>query len=543
MLLHSSFTESSSFGSSAGSTTISAQPVTTADVNRLAVSFVFDTYSNTLAAFSGSSGGTWVEPVLEYTTTTSSRGGVQLQTATMTSAGTISGGSYSISTSTSWGVRAFALIPSAALATGNVNFQVLAPGGSWTTYNTQALTSGTATSTSYSPNGVGTWYFRAVYAGDSNYVGSQSGDSDEPLVVGVGTAIVDAATFTPDSPIVLGTVETVSVGVSGPTGFTAPTGNVQFQVSINSGAFTNFGSVVPLSSGTASISYTPSAIGTYNFRAEYQGDSNYESGTTGGASGPLSVKYNPNVPAPSLSQNPVVVSHSVTVSSVVSGVSGVTPTGSVTFQVKIGAGSWTNIGSAVTLVSGGASTTYTPATVDTYQFQVIYSGDGNYLGATSSATSLTVSSGTFGNTQQSGSGFNSIKNTITGGQFTCAYSGTAQSITAYIQVSSSTHLIKAALYTTDGTLVGTTVENSVTTSNDGWVTFAFSGTHPALTAGTSYIIVVWANGASGNANLYYSSTTGGIPKYDSVTYGNWPGSATFTTSNVLYSIYCTYTIP
>ena len=91
--------------------------------------------------------------------------------------------------------------------------------------------------------------------------------------------------------------------------------------------------------------------------------------------------------------------------------------------------------------------------------------------------------------------------------------------------------------------VGTTVENSVTTSNDGWVTFAFSGTHPALTAGTSYIIVVWANGASGNANLYYSSTTGGIPKYDSVTYGNWPGSATFTTSNVLYSIYCTYTIP
>ena len=101
------------------------------------------------------------------------------------------------------------------------------------------------------------------------------------LVVGMGTAVVDVTSFIPASPIALGTGVTVSVGVSGPNGFPAPTGNVQFQVSINSGPYINTGSVVALSGGVASISYTPSPIGTYNFRAIYQGDSNYISGTTG----------------------------------------------------------------------------------------------------------------------------------------------------------------------------------------------------------------------------------------------------------------------
>ena len=112
--------------------------------------------------------------------------------------------------------------------TGNVNFQVLAPGGSWTTYDTQTLASGTATSASYKPTDVGTWYFRAIYAGDSNYMGSQSGDGDESLAISATTATVSAASFTPSSPIGLGTSETVSVTVAGPIGVTAPTGNVQF---------------------------------------------------------------------------------------------------------------------------------------------------------------------------------------------------------------------------------------------------------------------------------------------------------------------------
>ena len=106
----SSFTESSSFGSG-NSNTISARTVTTTGTGRLAVSFVFVSDNNAVGPFTGMSGGTWTEPVNEYTTTEGSNGCIQLQTATMASAGTISGGSYTMSGSDAWGVRAFALIP------------------------------------------------------------------------------------------------------------------------------------------------------------------------------------------------------------------------------------------------------------------------------------------------------------------------------------------------------------------------------------------------------------------------------------------------
>ena len=99
----------------------------------------------------------------------------------------------------------------------------------------------------------------------------------------------------------------------------------------------------------------------------------------------------PTVNAPALvPSGSTTVNTLVAVSTTVSGGSG-TPTGTVQFQVKIGAGAWTDIGSAVALVSGGASTSYTPLTADSYQFQAIYGGDGTYNGATSGATPLTVS--------------------------------------------------------------------------------------------------------------------------------------------------------
>jgi hypothetical protein len=388
-----SFTEGTSFGFNAGSSTILAQSVTTIDVNRLAVSFVFDTYSNSLSSFSGSLGGTWTEPVLEYTTTTSSRGGVQLQTAVMPSAGTISGGSTNIVTSASWGVRAFALIPSPATASGNINFQVLPPSGSWTTYNTQALSFGAATSTSFKPTDAGTWYFRAVYAGDANYVGSQSVDDAEPLIVNSVGATIGTTTYVPASPSGLGTSETVSVTISGPSGVTAPSGNVQFQVSVNGGSYSDFGSPVTLSAGSATISYLPQTLGTYQFQPVYSGDSNYIS-ATGAASSILTVnRGNAVVGASSfVPAGPIALGGSVSVSASVSAPSGITsaPTGNVQFQVKIGAGSYANFGSPVALSGGLASISYTPGTVNTYSFQAVYQGDSNYNTGTIGAASGTL---------------------------------------------------------------------------------------------------------------------------------------------------------
>jgi len=106
----SSFTEGGSFGSGT-STAINARPVTTTNNARLSVSFVFVNYNNAVNSFTGGTGGDWIEAVNEFTTTQGNRGCIQLQTATMATAGTITGGSYTMSASYPWGVRAFALVP------------------------------------------------------------------------------------------------------------------------------------------------------------------------------------------------------------------------------------------------------------------------------------------------------------------------------------------------------------------------------------------------------------------------------------------------
>jgi hypothetical protein len=69
--------------------------------------------------------------------------------------------------------------------TGTVTFEVSTDGGSsWTAFGAvKTLSGGSAISDSYTPFSAGAYYFRAVYSGDSNYLSSQSGPTDEPLTV------------------------------------------------------------------------------------------------------------------------------------------------------------------------------------------------------------------------------------------------------------------------------------------------------------------------------------------------------------------------
>ena len=80
-----------------------------------------------------------------------------------------------------------------------------------------------------------------------------------------------------------------------------------------------------------------------------------------------------SIPAPTL--NPAgttTAGTSVSLSVTVPG-NNPAPTGTATFQTQIGGGSWTTIGSAVSLDNSGyASTSYMPMTAGSYQFQVIY---------------------------------------------------------------------------------------------------------------------------------------------------------------------------
>jgi hypothetical protein len=66
---------------------------------------------NPVDAFTGQTGGTWAETVAEYATQSGTDGCIQIQTATMTAAGTISGGTASITDVDAWGSVAFALLP------------------------------------------------------------------------------------------------------------------------------------------------------------------------------------------------------------------------------------------------------------------------------------------------------------------------------------------------------------------------------------------------------------------------------------------------
>lgn len=107
----SNFVEDGGFSSSGSGSSVSAPPVTTSGEGELVVSFVFVCDDNAVGSFTGETGGDWQEAVPEYTTTSGEDGCIQLQTAVMISAGTISGGTYTMSASDPWGVRAFAIKP------------------------------------------------------------------------------------------------------------------------------------------------------------------------------------------------------------------------------------------------------------------------------------------------------------------------------------------------------------------------------------------------------------------------------------------------
>jgi len=113
-----SFTEGGSFATGTDDT-IEIPSVTTTGIKRLAVAFSFVNDDDTVGDAAGEAGGDWAEAVAEFTTTAGDDGCIQLQTATMAAAGTISGGVIAVLNPDPWGCRAFALIPATPAGTEN----------------------------------------------------------------------------------------------------------------------------------------------------------------------------------------------------------------------------------------------------------------------------------------------------------------------------------------------------------------------------------------------------------------------------------------
>lgn len=93
------------FASASGTVAaVADQSVTTPRANCLALNFIKVDDNNTIGPFTGETGGDWTEPVAEASNNLGTGWMAQLQTAQMASAGTINGGSVTMSAADPWSV-------------------------------------------------------------------------------------------------------------------------------------------------------------------------------------------------------------------------------------------------------------------------------------------------------------------------------------------------------------------------------------------------------------------------------------------------------
>ena len=143
----------------------------------------------------------------------------------------------------------------------------------------------------------------------------------------------------------------------------------------------------------------PTATGTYCFLGVYSGDNNYLGGSDSSTIREcFTVTPTPSVVTTIADEcHRIVLGASNTDNATITGVNGVTPTGTVTFYVcgpfttvTTCTTAGTNIGTVTLTGSGNTATVtspaITPTATGTYCFLGVYSGDSNYLGASDGST-------------------------------------------------------------------------------------------------------------------------------------------------------------
>ena len=274
--------------------------------------------------------------------------------------------------------------------TGTVTFQYNFDDEGWTTYSIVLLDGSTVTSAFLMPAAEGSYFFQAIYGGDSNYQASTSAFESEPLNVRPSLVVkpseTTTATVLSEVNILLGQTVCDVATVTGPVGdLPAMTGSVDFQVSYNHGPFVSYDIQNLVGGSATSVDYQPAAVGHYEFQAVYSGDVNYQTSTSPENSEPLDVAKAPTTTITLLSSETITYGQTVfDYAAVVSdGVNMPEMTGSVDFQVSYNHGPFVSY-DIQNLVGGSAtSVDYQPAAVGHYEFQAVYSGDSNYETSTS----------------------------------------------------------------------------------------------------------------------------------------------------------------
>ena len=316
------------------------------------------------------------------------------------------------------GAKAYATATVNPAATGTVTFELYANAscaGSPTQTTMKTLSAGAAgPSTTTAALATGTYSYQATYGGSADDAGSTSqcaafsvGKSTPTLSNG---GVFDHHTESPWSDTeTTGAVAFDTATISGAAGFT-PTGTVTYQLYaggscalplLQSDTETLTGGNVPSSAATA-----PLAGGTYSYLASYSGDANY--GTAESTCQQFTVAAADPIVTNSVDDAATSMGWSGSETtgaqafdtSIVDGVDGFTPTGTVTYALYLGAGCTGSPlqTSTETLAGGVAPNSATSpdllAAGGTYSYQAAYSGDSNYTALSSECAEITVGKGT-----------------------------------------------------------------------------------------------------------------------------------------------------
>ena len=237
------------------------------------------------------------------------------------------------------------------------------------------------------------------------------------FVVGPRSVLADTETLTLEASPPSGTVgaDIPDLGATATlTGADSPSNAVSFTLYSDSNCQS---AATPTASGSGTLSangdgsysasysqdWTPTAVGTYYWQATYQdSDGPVVSDCTetsaqvmvGQASTSISTAvFDAGTSSPWAGGETTGASAYDT--SMVTGVAGVTPTGTVSYTFWADT-NCANTGSdaGTNLSLGSASSTQGPLAAGSYSFEAVYSGDSNYIGSTSSCESFTVGAGT-----------------------------------------------------------------------------------------------------------------------------------------------------
>ncbi len=235
------------------------------------------------------------------------------------------------------------------------------------------LSGGSATFTTMGLS-VATHAITARYSGDTTFSGSTS--SAQTVTVSTNTVAIGLTAL--PSVIVPGASATLTATLSGATSSTAPTGKITFY-----SGNTSLGAV-NVANNSATLMTTALPLGTDNITAVYSGDGLYGAVTSSAQTilvrAAAATTTTLASSAASVSSGSSVTFTATVASAVTSG----TPSGTVTFfdgTTSMGIG---------TVSNGTATYTTSSLTVATHSITAVYSGDGLFLGSTSTAFSQTV---------------------------------------------------------------------------------------------------------------------------------------------------------